>query len=137
MPTLYSTVISIIDIVNTIVSVLAHGLVLGPRVVAGVEAGEGGVLLLPVLVGRGRVGRQLGRGLGRGLGLGPWQGTWVEAGGWGLEGGQQLGLARPAAGPGVAGLAPQPEHVRPNTINRDQYIFQKREIFLQDGNSET
>ena len=121
MPTLYSTVISIIDIVNTIVSVLAHGLVLGPRVVAGVEAGEGGVLLLPVLVGRGRVGRQLGRGLGRGLGLGPWQGTWVEAGGWGLEGGQQLGLARPAAGPGVAGLAPQPEHVGPKT--RETFIF--------------
>ena len=129
MPTLYSTVISIIDIVNTIVSVLAHGLVLGPRVVAGVEAGEGGVLLLPVLVGRGRgrVGRQLGRGLGRGLGggleavPGPWQGTWVEAGGWGLEGGQQLGLARPAAGPGVAGLAPQPEHVGPKT--RETFIF--------------
>ena len=121
MPTLYSTVISIIDIVNTIVSVLAHGLVLGPRVVAGVEAGEGGVLLLPVLVGRGRVGRQLGRGLGRGLGLGPWQGTWVEAGGWGLEGGQQLGLARPAAGPGGAGLAPQPEHVGPDT--RETFIF--------------
>ena len=123
MPTLYSTVISIIDIVNTIVSVLAHGLVLGPGVVPGVEAGEGGVLLLLVLVGRGRgrVGRQLGRGLGRGLGggleavPGPGQGTWVEAGGWGLEGGQQLGLARRAAGPGVAGLAPQPEHVGPDT----------------------